>query len=125
MNKQSRLIVFMPILMALATIFGIFIGKNLPSGGSGQKNNSILSGDRIVTIEGKNVAGVKIKNDQVIKTLRGKKGTKVKVEIARRNLKGVIPYTITRDKIPIYSLDAAYMVNDKIGYIKLNRFAET
>ena len=221
MNKQSRLIVFMPVLMAIATIFGIFIGKSLPSGNAGQKKNNLFytgsgnqndkleqiislikeeyvdtvntnqltdeaiaalleqldphsayippvdlqgvnedmegnfdgigvefnivndtivvvaaisggpsealgirSGDRIVKIEGQVVAGVKIKNEDVIKKLRGKKGTKVKVDIARHNVKELIPYTITRDKIPIYSLDASYMINDQIGYIKLNRFAE-
>jgi len=85
----------------------------------------IRSGDRIVNIEGNNVAGIGIKNEQVIKSLRGKKGTKVKIEVKRRNIKDKIPYTITRDKIPLYSLDASYMVNDKIGYIKINRFSET
>jgi len=84
----------------------------------------IRSGDRIVKIDGSNVAGIKVKNEDVIKKLRGKKGTKVKVEIARRNSKELIPYTITRDKIPLYSLDASYMINEETGYIKLNRFAE-
>ncbi len=211
----------MPILMAVATIFGIFIGKNLPSSSGGTKKNNLFytnsgsqndklnqiislieqeyvdtvntdhltdeaiaalleqldphsayippvdlqgvnedmegnfdgigvefnivndtivvvaaisggpsealgirSGDRIVKIDGTNVAGIKIKNEDVIKKLRGKKGTKVKVEVARRNSKELVPYTITRDKIPLYSLDASYMVNDETGYIKLNRFAE-
>ena len=219
MNKSSRLVVFMPILMAIAAIFGIFIGRNLPadtkskkennifySGGGNSKLEQILnliedeyvdtinrdnltdeaitalleqldphsayippidlqgvnedmegnfdgigvefnivsdtivvvaaisggpsealgirSGDRIVKIDGQLVAGVKIKNEDVIKKLRGKKGTKVNVDIARRSTNNLIPYTITRDKIPIYSMDAAYMINDQIGYIKLNRFAE-
>lgn len=84
----------------------------------------IRSGDRIVKIENKNVAGIKITNDEVIKSLRGKKGTKVNVSIKRKGINELIPYTITRDKIPLYSMDAAYMIDDKIGYIKLNRFAE-
>ncbi len=83
----------------------------------------IQAGDKIVKIEGKNAAGIKIKNKDVLGKLRGKGGTKVNVTIMRG--KKFIDYTITRDKIPIYSVDAGYMLNKKTGYIKVSRFAET
>ncbi len=83
----------------------------------------IMAGDKIVTIEGENVAGIGIENKDVIQKLRGKKGTKVDVEIKRTTEKELIPYTITRDEIPIYSVDASYMIDQNTGYIKLSRFA--
>jgi carboxyl-terminal processing protease len=94
------------------------------SGGPSEKVG-IRAGDRIVKVDDKNVAGIGITTKGVYDLLRGNKGTKVKVTIVRRNQKKPIDFTITRDKIPIYSLDAAYMVNDSVGYIKLNRFALT
>src|ERR1051326_284178 len=83
----------------------------------------IQAGDKIVKIEGKNVAGTKIKNKDVLGKLRGKGGTQVSITIMRG--KKSIDYTITRDRIPIYSVDAGYMLNKKTGYIKVSRFAET
>lgn len=96
------------------------------SGGPSEKVG-ILAGDRIVSIDSENVAGVKITNEMVFDRLRGKKGTKVVVVIKRRGENELLDFEIIRDKIPIYSLDAAYMVStkDKVGYIKLNRFAAT
>jgi len=86
----------------------------------------IQSGDRIVEIEGKQVAGVNITNEDVMKKLRGKKGTRVKVGIYRPGAgKPRLYYTITRDKIPIYSLDAALMLDSQTGYIKISRFSAT
>jgi carboxyl-terminal processing protease len=85
----------------------------------------IRSGDRIISVEGKSVAGIKITNNDVIKKLRGIGGTKVNVGILRRGSKGVLKYTITRGKIPIYSVDASYMVDNGVGYIKISRFAQT
>ena len=85
----------------------------------------LMPGDRIVKIEGETVAGTGITNRDVIKKLRGNKGTKVIVEIARRSMKGLQEFTITRDKIPLYSVDAAYMAAPEIGYIKVNRFSDT
>jgi carboxyl-terminal processing protease len=84
----------------------------------------IQAGDKIVQIEGGNAAGVKIKNKEVLAKLRGKGGTEVKVSIMRGNSKKLIDYTITRGTIPIYSVDAGYMLNKKTGYIKVSRFAE-
>jgi carboxyl-terminal processing protease len=85
----------------------------------------IRSGDRIISVDGKNVAGIKITNNDVIKKLRGIGGTKVNVEILRRGSKNVLKFTITRGKIPIYSVDVSYMVDNSVGYIKISRFAQT
>lgn len=94
-----------------------------PISGGPSEELGIQSGDKIVTIEDSTVAGVKISNREVIHMLRGEKGTKVKVGIRRNNSKELTHYTITRDKIPIKSIDVAYMVDDRVGYIKINRFA--
>lgn len=94
------------------------------SGGPSEKLG-IRSGDKIIKIEEKTVAGVGFTNKDVADHLRGKKGTKVKVSIKRRGIPELLEYEITRDKIPIYSVDAVYMAAPKTGYIKLNRFAAT
>jgi carboxyl-terminal processing protease len=94
------------------------------SGGPSEKVG-IISGDKIIKIEGKNFAGMKIKNDDVIKNLRGPKGTKVTVSILRSGVGELLDFTIVRDKIPLYSIDATYMATPTIGYIKLSRFAQT
>jgi carboxyl-terminal processing protease len=94
------------------------------SGGPSEKLG-IRSGDRIVEIEDTTVAGIGIKNEDVIKKLRGDRGTKVRVKILRRGVSEPIEYTIVRDKIPIFSVDAGYMLNEEVGYIKINRFAQS
>ncbi len=94
------------------------------SGGPSEKLG-IRAGDRIVKIDGESVANIGIKNNDVLKKLRGDKGTKVKVNIFRRGNKDLIEYTITRDKIPLFSVDASYMVTPKVGYIKISRFADS
>jgi carboxyl-terminal processing protease len=96
-----------------------------PISGGPSEELGILSGDRIVTIEGENVAGIGIKNKDVMEKLRGDKGSKVTVGIKRRGVKKIIDFTITRAKIPIFSVDAAYMAAPDVGYIKVNRFAAT
>lgn len=85
----------------------------------------IKAGDRIVKIEKENVGGIKITNNDVLKRLRGAGGTKVKISIKRRGVSRLLDFTITRGKIPIYSVDAAYMIDKQIGYIKISRFAAT
>jgi carboxyl-terminal processing protease len=85
----------------------------------------IKAGDKIVKVEGKKVAGIKITNKGVLERLKGKGHTKVKVSIMRRGKPQLLDFTITRGTIPIYSIDAAYMVNNKAGYIKISRFAAT
>lgn len=84
----------------------------------------ILAGDRIVSIAGEKVTGTGITTTGVQKRLRGPKGTKVGVTIFRKGEKELLDFTITRDKIPVNSLDAAYMITDNVGYIKLSRFSE-
>jgi carboxyl-terminal processing protease len=85
----------------------------------------ILAGDKIIRIEGENMAGIKLKNKDVISRLRGPRGTVVKVSIYRRGSKGLIDYSITRDKIPLTSIDATYMLDAETGYMKLSRFSAT
>ena len=92
------------------------------SGGPSEKVG-IQSGDKIIKIDGENIAGVGLKNSDVQDKLRGKKGTKVNVEIMRGDDIELISFDITRDKIPIYSIDASYLATPEIGYIKVNRFA--
>jgi carboxyl-terminal processing protease len=96
-----------------------------PIQGGPSEKLGIRAGDKIVAIDGENVAGIGIKNNDVLKKLRGTKGTKVAVGIERIASKEIITYSITRDKIPIYSLDASYMASPGIGYIKISRFAKT
>jgi carboxyl-terminal processing protease len=96
-----------------------------PISGGPSERVGIQAGDRIIGIDSENVAGVGITNNQVREKLMGEKGTKVTVTVKRRNESSPIDFTITRDKIPIYSLDAAYMVDDETGYIRLNRFSFT
>ncbi|MCU4157359.1 S41 family peptidase [Carboxylicivirga sp. A043] len=83
----------------------------------------IRAGDRIVGIDGENVAGVGIKNSDVFNYLRGKKGTKVNLSVLRRGADGELKFVVTRDKIPLYSVEAAYMATPKTAYIKISRFA--
>lgn len=85
----------------------------------------IQSGGRIVSIEGKNVAGTGMTNEKVMKSLRGPKGTTVNVGIIQRGEKKAKEYPIKRAAIPIFSLDAAYMVNSQVGYVKISRFSAT
>ncbi|WP_430820576.1 S41 family peptidase [Carboxylicivirga caseinilyticus] len=83
----------------------------------------IAAGDRIVSIDGDNVAGIGIKNSDVYKYLRGKKGTKVKLAINRKGQD--LSFTVVRDKIPIHSVEASYMADPKTAYVKITRFALT
>lgn len=94
------------------------------SGGPSEKVG-ILAGDRIIEVNDTVIAGVKMNTEEVMRRLRGKKGTKVDVKVMRRGVKELLPFTIKRDKIPVYSLDAAYMVDGSIGYIRVSRFAAT
>ncbi|MCD6596478.1 MAG: S41 family peptidase [Bacteroidales bacterium] len=94
------------------------------SGGPSEKIG-LAAGDRIIEINDEIVAGVKIHQDSIVKRLKGPRGTKVKVGISRHDVTEIIEFTITRDKIPLYSVDVAYMVNDSTGYIKITKFART
>jgi carboxyl-terminal processing protease len=92
------------------------------SGGPAEKLG-VLPGDKIVIVDGENIAGVGLRNSDVREKLMGELGSKVKVEIQRRNAKKNLVFNITRDKIPVFSVDSYYMVDDKTGYIKLNSFS--
>jgi len=85
----------------------------------------IQSGDQIISVDGKTVAGIGITNRDVFDYLRGPSGSKVAVEIKRKNAASLIKYSITRAKIPQYSINATYMVDKEVGYIKVTRFAAT
>jgi carboxyl-terminal processing protease len=93
------------------------------SGGPSEKVG-ILPGDRIVKVNDTLIAGINIHSNDVMKKLRGKMGTQVKVSIKRRQVDKLIDFEITRGKIPLFSVDVAYMVDDKTGYIKIDRFAQ-
>ena len=85
----------------------------------------IKPGDRIVSIDKKIVAGIGIKNPGVMERLRGKKGTKVDVSIMRHGESELLDFSITRDKIPIFSIEASYMATPTVGYVKVSRFSAT
>ncbi len=94
------------------------------SGGPSEKIG-ILAGDRIVMVDDTIIAGVKMSTEDIMRRLKGPKGSEVNLEIARRGVKELLPFTVKRDKIPVYSLDASYMIKDKVGYIRINRFGAT
>jgi carboxyl-terminal processing protease len=85
----------------------------------------IQSGDRIIKADTTHLTGVKITNEQVVKNLRGKKGSSVLLTIYRPSNKQKIEYNITRNTIPIYSIDASFMLDNKTGYLKISRFGAT
>jgi carboxyl-terminal processing protease len=85
----------------------------------------ILPGDRIIKINDTIIAGVKIKDEEIVKRLKGPRGTKVNVSILRKRTPELLEFEITRGKIPLYSVDVAYMVTDEIGYIKISKFSKT
>ncbi|HRN95505.1 MAG: S41 family peptidase [Chitinophagales bacterium] len=85
----------------------------------------LKSGDLIVKINDTLVCGVKIKNEDVVRKLRGQKNTKVKVSILRKPENKILDFYIIRNTIPLYSIDAALMLNKTTGYIKINRFSAT
>ncbi len=101
----------------------IMVINPIPGGPS--EKVGLMAGDRIVRVNDTLVAGVHITNNQAIHKLKGKKGTKVNVTVYRRGVPKLLHFTITRDIIPMYSLDIAYMVNKNLGYIKLNKFSAT
>ena len=95
-----------------------------PTAGGPSEKVGIMAGDQIIKIDGEEAFGKKVDNEYVQKHLRGKKGTKVTVSIKRGNDPELLDFEITRDKIPLNSINAAYMLDNHIGYIKLDRFAQ-
>ena len=97
---------------------------NVIKGGPSEKVG-IMAGDRIVYVDDTLVASQKLTNEDVMRKLKGPKGTKVRVRVLRRGVDGLLDYTITRDAIPTYSVDIAYMLDESIGYLKLSKFSAT
>lgn len=94
------------------------------SGGPSERIG-IMPGDRIVEIDDTIVAGVGLPDQEVVNMLRGLSGSKVTVGVKRQHMQGLMEFEITRDRIPLYSVDVAYMINDEIGYIKISQFSRT
>ena len=101
----------------------VLIVQAIPGGPS--EKVGLMAGDKIIKIGEEMVAGIGMKNSGVRERLLGDKGTKVLVGVKRGNSNEIIDFEITRDKIPIYSVDASYMANENTGYIKLNNFSST
>jgi len=101
----------------------VIINTVIPGGPS--EKIGLKAGDRIVEINDSVVAGRHINQNDIVKQLKGPKGTKVKVGILRKGEPDLLEFTITRGKIPLYSVDVSYMLNDSTGYIKISKFART
>lgn len=85
----------------------------------------ILAGDRIVAVNDTAIAGVKMSKEEIMKRLRGPRGTKVKLTIVRRGIKDKLVFMVTRDKIPVKTIDAYYMIRPQVGYIRIGSFGAT
>jgi carboxyl-terminal processing protease len=96
-----------------------------PLSGGPSEAVGLLTGDKIIAVDDKNIAGIGITSQDVFKYLKGPKGTEVKIEVLRNELEKPIQFNIIRDKIPQFSLDVSYMIDHEIGYIKVSRFAQT
>jgi len=101
----------------------IMVINTVPKGPS--EKVGVKAGDRIVMVDDSVVAGIGINSNDVVKLLKGKSGTKVKVGIKRKGIKEILDFNIVRDKIPLESVDVEYMLTSDIGYIKINKFART
>ncbi len=99
----------------------VYVIQVVPGGPS--EKVGLMAGDRIIEVNDTVIAGVKMKTTDIMKRLRGPKGSEVRIKVKRGGEKELLGFTITRGKIPVYSIDAAYMADKNTGYIKLNRFA--
>lgn len=96
-----------------------------PISGGPSEQVGISAGDKIIRINDSSFVGKKVTNEAVMKNLKGPKGSIVKVTMLKSGSKKIITYTIKRDKIPLYSVDAGFMIDNQTGYIKINRFSKT
>ena len=101
----------------------VAIINTIPNGPS--EMVGVMAGDRIIMVDDSVVAGVNMPSEDIVKMLKGPKNTQVKVTVYRKGEKAPIDFEITRDDIPIYSVDVAYKVNENTGYIKISQFAQT
>ena len=97
---------------------------NIISGGPAEKVG-LMAGDRIISIDGEPYVGKVVTNEETLHRLKGERDSKVTVGIARRGEKAPLSFTITRGDIPIKSIDATYMLTDKLGYVRINKFGKT
>ena len=96
-----------------------------PVSGGPSERKGIIAGDRIVLVNDTAIAGVKMSRDEIMRRLRGPKGSKVRLGILRQGVKGINEFVIVRDKIPVHTLDASYMIDSTTGYVKLSSFGQT
>lgn len=94
------------------------------SGGPSERLG-IIAGDRIISCNDTVIAGVKMKNNDILKVLRGPKGTVANLKVKRKKVADLLEFRVVREDIPIYSIDASYIVNDSVGFISISRFAES
>lgn len=94
-----------------------------PVQGGPSEKAGLLQGDRIVRVDDKDIAGVKMPQDSMIRLMKGPKGSKVRITVNRDG--ELIPFDIVRDKIPVHCVDAAFMIDETTGYIKLSKFTRT
>ena len=85
----------------------------------------IQAGDRIVAVNDTSIAGVKMAREEIMRRLRGPKGTKVRLGVVRRGIKDTLSFTVVRDKIPVKSIDAVYMLRPTVGYVRIGNFGAT
>ena len=98
----------------------LYVIQTIPGGPS--ERVGVLAGDRIIYVNDTTIAGVKMKNSDIQKRLRGKKGTNVTIKVKRPGVKDLITFRITRDNIPLHSIDAQYMLDERTGYLRISRF---
>ncbi|MBQ9576294.1 MAG: S41 family peptidase [Muribaculaceae bacterium] len=98
----------------------LYVIQTVPGGPS--ERVGVLAGDRIIYVNDTVIAGVKMKNSDIQKRLRGKKGTHVTIKVKRPGVKELITFRITRDNIPVHSIDATYMMDECTGYLRISRF---
>lgn len=89
------------------------------------EKKGIIAGDRIVFVNDTTIAGVKMSREEIMRRLRGPKGSKVKLGVIRQGVSGVQNFIVERDKIPVYTIDATYMINPTTGYIRISSFGAT
>ncbi len=101
----------------------VLVISTIPGGPS--EKAGVMAGDKIIYVGDSLIAGRSMDDDKIISMLKGPRSTEVTIRVLRKGVNDLIPFTIIRDKIPIYSVDVAYMVNDNTGFIKINRFSLT
>ena len=105
---------------ATDTVIVLSVIPNGPSAKAG-----VVAGDRIIQVNDTLVAGVKMPQNDIVKRLRGKRGSEVKLSLKRQGVDDLVDITVVRDAIPLKSIESSFMINDKVGFIRLSQFART